>query len=83
MNVGPDDELIRAAAALMRANRRDYEALMRGLSIHTEHVKAELVRCAPEVVHTAQGRAKHAVELLTLMGNAGELAVKLDQRINK
>lgn len=80
MNPGPDDELIRSAALLMRANRRDWEAFMRGLAIHTEHIKTELVRCTPDVVLSAQGRAKHATDLLTLLGNCNDLAMKLEQR---
>jgi len=83
VTVGPDDQLINAAAFLRRVASREWEAFMTALARHADRIKDDCIKCAPEVVLTAQGRAKHATELVTLLGNCDELARKLETRANK
>jgi len=77
---GPDDDLIRSAARLRHTAPREWDNFMTALVLHTERMRDDVVRCAPEVVLSVQGRAKHAADFLTLMGNCDELAQKLEAR---
>ena len=78
MKEGKDDQLIFAAALLKRSAPREWQQFIGALARHALIMSDDLVRCTPEVVLVAQGRAKHAHELGELLNACEDLANKLE-----
>lgn len=69
-----EQELIRAAANLARANRPDWEVFLRALQGHVDTLKDHCVSSPLEHLQVAQGRAQAARDLLRTLQTAVQTA---------
>lgn len=74
-----DKELIIAAAQLAQTAAGSWEKFLAALRAHNAAVTNQLVSSPIEVLPVAQGRAKHAQELLTTLENCRTVAEQIEK----
>lgn len=75
-----DKELQQSIAQLIRAAPASWEKFMAAYRIHCHETLKQVISSPPETIQVAQGRAKHADELLRLLDSALATAEQIEKR---
>ena len=75
-----DRELQQAAAQLARVAPRLWVEFLATYRMHSHETLKQMISSPSETVHVAQGRARHADELLRLLESALATAEQIEKR---
>lgn len=76
------DTLTLAAARLASGAARDWDEFLAALRAYRDEQLSLLAQAPPDRVHTMQGRALHAIDLVTKFENCREQAKKIMESKN-